>query len=149
MADPRFFENHGPFTLARICETSGITLPGGVDGARQVFDLSDLAGAGAQHLTFFSGAASLRDAFAGSGAGVCLVPQLSSEKPGRRPPAPPGMTVLEAASVSRAFAAIAALFYPAHSQPRWPQKDAISPDASIGRDVELAPGVVIGPLAEI
>ena len=144
MADPRFFKNLGPFTLARICEKSGIALPSDVDGARQVFDLADLAGAGADHLTFFSGAAALRDSFAGSQAGVCLVPQ-----GGKRPAAPAGMTVLEVASVGRAFAAIAALFYPEHSQPRWTQTQAVSPDARIGRDVELGPGVVIGAAAEI
>jgi len=148
MADPRFFENLGPFTLAQICEKSGILLPAGADGARKFFDLADLAGAGAQHVTFFSGAALLRDIFSGSGAGLCLVP--SSQKPGKpRPEAPPGMIVLETASVACAFAAIARLFYPDHSQPRWPQADAISPQARIGRDVELAPWVTIGPGAEI
>ena len=59
MADPRFFKNHGPFTLARICEKTGIALAG--DGAFEVFDLAGLAAAGPQHLTFFSGAASQRD----------------------------------------------------------------------------------------
>jgi UDP-3-O-[3-hydroxymyristoyl] glucosamine N-acyltransferase len=144
MADPRFFENLGPFTLAQICEKSGIALPPEVDGTRQVFDLADLAGAGADHLTFFSGAAALRDSFVGSQAGVCLVPQ-----GGKRPAAPAGMAVLEVASVGRTFAAVAALFYPEHSQPRWTQTQAVSPDARIGRDVELAPGVVIGAAAEI
>jgi UDP-3-O-[3-hydroxymyristoyl] glucosamine N-acyltransferase len=149
MADPRFFKNLGPFTLAQICEKSGIALPSGVDGAQRVFDLADLSGAGAGHLTFFSGAAALRDSFAGSQAGVCLVPQPSPAKPSKQFAAPAGMTVLETASVGRAFAAIAALFYPDHSQPRWMQKQAVSPEARIGRDVELAPGVVIGPGAEI
>jgi UDP-3-O-[3-hydroxymyristoyl] glucosamine N-acyltransferase len=59
------------------------------------------------------------------------------------------MTVLEVASVGRAFAAIAVLFYPDHSQPRWRQADAVSAQARIGRDVELAPGVTIGGGAEI
>jgi UDP-3-O-[3-hydroxymyristoyl] glucosamine N-acyltransferase len=149
MADPRFFENLGPFTLAQVCEKSGIALSPGADGAKQIFDLADLAGAGPRHLTFFSGAANLRDAFASSQAGVCLVPQLSSEKPGKRPAAPSSMSLLEVASVSRSFAAIAALFYPNHSQPHWPQKDRISPEARIGRNVELGVGVVIGPAAEI
>jgi UDP-3-O-[3-hydroxymyristoyl] glucosamine N-acyltransferase len=144
MADPRFFENLGPFPLAQICEKAGIALPAGADGARQVFDLADLAGAGPKHLTFFSGAATQRDAFAASQAGICLVP------PGaKRPDAPPGMTVLETASVSRSFATIAALFYPEHSQPIWQQEGAISPEARIGAGVTLAPGVVIGPHAEI
>ena len=44
MADPRFFENLGPFTLAQICEKAGIAVPAGADGAREVFDLADLAG---------------------------------------------------------------------------------------------------------
>jgi UDP-3-O-[3-hydroxymyristoyl] glucosamine N-acyltransferase len=149
MADPRFFKNLGPFTLAQICEKSGIACPQAIDGTQQVFDLADLSGAGPRHLTFFSGAAAQRDSFAGSQAGVCLVPQFSSEKSGKWPAAPAGMIVLEAASVGRAFAAIAALFYPGHSQPHWTQKEAVSPDARIGRDVELAPGVVIGPGAEI
>jgi len=148
MADPRFFENLGPFTLAQICEKTGLALPAGADGARQIFDVADLTGAEARHLTFYSGARGLRDCFTGSQAGVCLVPQ-PSEKAGKRPAAPPAMTVLEVASVGRAFAAIAALFYPNHSQPRWQQADAVSAQARIGRDVELAPGVTIGPLAEI
>ncbi|HWM62318.1 MAG TPA: UDP-3-O-(3-hydroxymyristoyl)glucosamine N-acyltransferase, partial [Rhizomicrobium sp.] len=148
MADPRFFENLGPFSLAQICEKSGTPLPAGADGARAFFDLADLAGAGPQHVTFFSGVAILRDVFAGSGAGLCLVPsQPSSAKP--RPQAPPGMIVVETASVGRAFAAIARLFYPVHSQPHWQQKQAVSPEARIGKDVELGACVVIGPGAEI
>ena len=149
MADPRFFENLGPFTLAQICEKAGIALPAGADGAGQICDVADLAGAEVRHLTFYSGTRALRDSFTGSQAGVCLVPQCSSQKSAKLPAAPPTMTVLEAPSVGRAFAAIAALFYPEHSQPRWQQADAVSADARIGRDVELAPGVTIGPLAEI
>ena len=147
MADPRFFENLGPFSLAQICEKTGIALPAGTDGAQQVFDVTDLCGADGRHLTFFSGTRALRDSFAGSQAGVCLVP--ISDKSGKRPAPPAGMTVLGVASVGRAFAAVAALFYPEHSQPRWRQAQAISPDASIGQGVELAPGVVVGPGAEI
>ena len=144
MADPRFFENRGPFALARICEAIGIGVPQGVDSGHQVFDLADLAGAGPQHLTFFSGASTRRESFAASQAGVCLVPVSA-----KMPQSPPGMIVLEVVSVSRAFASIAALFYPEHSQPRWLQQKAVSPDARIGRDVEMAIGVVIGAKAEI
>ncbi|HWU56384.1 MAG TPA: UDP-3-O-(3-hydroxymyristoyl)glucosamine N-acyltransferase, partial [Rhizomicrobium sp.] len=144
MADPRFFENRGPFALARICEEIGIAVPHQADGSLLVFDLADLAGAGPQHLTFFSGASVRKEAFAASQAGVCLVPAS-----GKALPSPAGMVVLEVASVSRAFAQLAALFYPEYSQPRWPGREAISPDARIGRDVELGPGVVIGSKAEI
>ena len=147
MADPRFFKNLGPFSLAQICEKIGIARATGSDGDQLLFDLADLGGAGPRHVTFYSGARGMRDSFTASKAGLCLVP--SSEKGGKCPSAPTGMRVLEVASVGRAFAAIAALFYPEHSQPRWPQTDAISPDAKIGRDVEIAPHVVIGPGAEI
>jgi UDP-3-O-[3-hydroxymyristoyl] glucosamine N-acyltransferase len=145
MADPRFFENLGPFTLAQICEKAGIAVPAGADAARPFFDLADLAGSDSRHLTFFSGNYAVRDAFAASRAGACLVPVK-----GKRPDAPAGMIVLETASVTHAFATVAALFYPRHSQPMWPpDAPAISPQAQIGRDVVLAPGVVVAAHAEI
>jgi UDP-3-O-[3-hydroxymyristoyl] glucosamine N-acyltransferase len=145
MADPRFFKNLGPFTLAQICEKAGIDTPSDVDSARLFFDLADLAGSDGRHLTFFSGNFALRDAFASSRAGACLV----AEK-GKRPTAPEGMIVLGASSVSHAFAAVAGMFYPAHSLAVWPKNGvAISPDAKIGPNVMLAPGVVIGAGAEV
>ena len=147
MADPRFFENRGPFTLAQICEKAGIAVPQGADGARKVFDLADLAGAGPDHLTFFTGASTLREAFAASRGGVCLVPDANTKMKRVEPPA--GMTPLEVPSVGPAYAAIARMFYPQFSQPRWEQAEAISPQAKIGKDVALAPGVVIAPGAEI
>jgi UDP-3-O-[3-hydroxymyristoyl] glucosamine N-acyltransferase len=150
MADPRFFENLGPFTLAQICEKAGIAVPQQAEAQREFFDLADLAGADSRHLTFFSGNFARRDAFAASRAGACLVAAPSSGKGGKRPDAPPGMIVLESDSVSLAFAAVAVLFYPEHSQPRWPQNGpAISPQARIGHHVTLAPGVTVGAGAEI
>ena len=44
MADPRFFENLGPFTLAQICEKIGSMLPADADGSKTISDLADLAG---------------------------------------------------------------------------------------------------------
>jgi UDP-3-O-[3-hydroxymyristoyl] glucosamine N-acyltransferase len=140
MADPRFFKNLGPFTLARICETCGIAPPAGADAHRPVSDLSGLADATPTQLTFFSGAANQRETFAASQAGVCLAPQK-----GKRLDAPPGMIVLDVASVSLAFAAVARLFYPDHSQPIWSRHS----ETPIGHDVHLAPGVVVGDKAEI
>ena len=149
MADPRFFENHGPFTLAQICEKAGIAVPASADAGLALHDLADLAGAGPQHLTFFSGAASLREAFAAARAGACFVADSASPRAGKRPPAPAGMILLDVPAIGPAFAAVAAMFYPAHSQPRWTQGEAVSPQARLGQDVELAPGVVIAPGAEI
>jgi UDP-3-O-[3-hydroxymyristoyl] glucosamine N-acyltransferase len=143
MADPRFFKNLGPFTLAQVCEKSGIALPPGADAGARIFDLAGLAGAAPSHLTFFSGAVARRAEFAASRAGFCLVPDK-----GKAHPPPDGMTLLAVASVQIAFAAVARLFYPESSQPRW-TKDAIAPDVRLGRDVEIASGVTIGAGAEI
>src|SRR4051812_45948782 len=116
MADPRFFDNLGPWTLGQICEKAGSALPAGADAQLLLHDLADLAGAGPQHLTFFSGASNLREAFTATRAGACLVPA-----GGKRPAVPAGMILLEVPSVGPAFASVAAMFYPLHSQSRWEQ----------------------------
>ncbi|HEU4550941.1 MAG TPA: UDP-3-O-(3-hydroxymyristoyl)glucosamine N-acyltransferase [Rhizomicrobium sp.] len=148
MADPRFFTNHGPFTLARICEVACLAPPAGAEGTLEIFDLADLAGADRGHLTFFSGALPLREAFAASRAGVCLAPAHRMTDP-RMPGPPPGMVVLAAPSVPHAFAAIAELFYPDSSQPTWPEAPAVSPRAKLEPGVRIGPGVTIGENAEI
>ena len=144
MADPRFYDNRGPFSLAEICAKAGIGLPPVANSAAQMFDLADLDGAAAQHLSFFSGTRQASDSFARSGAGFCLVPSN-----GDIPPAPAGMVLLPCASVNHAFAAIASLFYPGASLAAWPQANAIDPTALLGEGVVLGSGVVIGPGAEI
>ena len=147
MADPRFFKNLWPFTLAQICEKIGSAITPGADGAQAISDLADLGGAVSAHLTFFSCSRKLRDVFAASGAGVCLIPKGGTALAAKV--APSQMTLVEAPSVQAAFAAVARLLYQDYSQPVWSQAHAISPDARLGKDVQIAPGVVIGPGAEI
>jgi UDP-3-O-[3-hydroxymyristoyl] glucosamine N-acyltransferase len=144
MADPRFYDNRGPFSLAEICAKAGIALPATASGAAQIFDLANLDGAAAQHLSFFSGARQASGSFIRSGAGFCLVPDK-----GDIPPAPASMTLLPCASVNHTFVAIASLFYPAASLAVWTQTEAIDPAAILGEGLVLGPGVVIGPGAEI
>ena len=144
MADPRFYDNRGPFTLAEICQRAGAVLPPGADGSMAIEDLAGLEGAGAKHLTFYSGSRELAAAFAHSQAGVCLVPTKSaSDAPSS------GMILVPVKSVPHAFAAVAAMFYPDASQSRWTQKESISSSAKLGKDVEIGPGAVIGAGAEI
>jgi UDP-3-O-[3-hydroxymyristoyl] glucosamine N-acyltransferase len=144
MADPRFYSNRGPFSLAEVCARAGAALPVGSDGRARVEDLAGLEGAGPTHLSFFSGGRDMADAFAHSGAGYCLVP-----RKGGHGAAPSGMLLLPVDSVPHAFAAIASFFYPEASQPAWAQEESISPSARLGRNVLMGPGVVIGPGAEI
>jgi UDP-3-O-[3-hydroxymyristoyl] glucosamine N-acyltransferase len=144
MADPRFYYNRGPFTLALFCRRAGAALPAAADGAAAIEDLAGLEGAGPKHLTFYSGGRELAPAFARSNAGVCLV--ALKDVPAK---APQGTVLVPVKSVSHVFAAMAALFYPGASQAKWTQKELISPDVKLGKDVMIGPGAVIGPGAEI
>src|SRR6185503_3133129 len=111
MADPRFYINRGPFSLAQICARAGVTLPVGAHGNALIEDLAGLDGANDTHLSFFSGGREMAEAFVGSRAGYCLVPEM-----GGHGNSPAGMVLLPAASVAHAFAAVASLFYPEASQ---------------------------------
>ena len=70
MADSRFFDNAGPFDLARLAEVADAELRG--DGARQFDDVMPLDQAGQKHLSFFDNRKYL-DAFKASNAGACVV----------------------------------------------------------------------------
>jgi UDP-3-O-[3-hydroxymyristoyl] glucosamine N-acyltransferase len=142
MADPRFYDNRGPFRLAEICAKAGIAVPAAKSG--EIADLASLEGAGPGHLSFFAGGRKALDAFRRTKAGFCLVP--AAEK---KLKAPPGMTLLPCASVHHAFAAIATLFYPGAALAVWAQDKAVDPGARLGKGVVIGLGAVIGPGAEI
>lgn len=141
MADPRFYDNRGPFTLAQICSRVGIAVPAGADASDSVADLAGLEGAGPCHLTFCT--EDSEPALERCRAGWCFV-GLGTET---SPSAGPRLMVCD--SVQHAFAAAAALFYPAHALGLWDQDKSIHPSARIDENVLLAPGVVIGASAEI
>ncbi|HXC57210.1 MAG TPA: UDP-3-O-(3-hydroxymyristoyl)glucosamine N-acyltransferase [Rhizomicrobium sp.] len=146
MADPRFYDNRGPFTLAEVCRAAGAALPAEVDGGAKVHDLASLTGAGPGHLTFYAGGAfaHLTD-LAETAAGFCFVPQKTARPLQTRA----GLIAVPAASVQHAFAAAALLFYPESSLVAWTQQTAVDPTAVIGTGVLFGPGVVVGPGAEI
>ena len=142
MADPRFFDNRGPFRLADLCAKAGIDCP---DSARdaQVFDVAGLDQAGPMHLSFFEGARA-RQEFQTTKAGWCLVKAAPNNKP-----LPPSTAVLIAApSVPRAFAAIASTFYPDHEH-LLVQDEVVHRTARLGNGVQLGHGVVVGAGADI
>jgi UDP-3-O-[3-hydroxymyristoyl] glucosamine N-acyltransferase len=140
MADPRFYDNRGPFTLEQLCARLGITSAG--NDASAVRDVASLGEAGALHLSYCSGKSNAK-LLARSSAGFCLVDDSIDAT------APAGMTVLRCPSAAHAFAAAAALFYPEHDSVDSNTSDAVDKTAAIGEGVHLAPGVVIGPGAEI
>ena len=140
MADPRFYDNRGPFPLAEVCARLGVLLAG-VD-ACEVADVATIQGAGPEHLTFCSGKAAagmLND----SHAGYCFVAEDETASPNGR------TRLLPCPSVQHAFAATARMFYPQHGMEVWDQDCKVHPTARLEPDVRLAPGVVIGPGVEI
>jgi UDP-3-O-[3-hydroxymyristoyl] glucosamine N-acyltransferase len=146
MADPRFYDNRGPFTLAELCRAAGADLPEHCDAEAKIHDLASLSGAGPDHLTFYAGGAGAHAAdLAQTSAGFCFVPAKTAKPLAFRA----GLMAIPAQSVQHAFAAAARLFYPDSGLVAWAQQTAVDPSATIGANVLLSPGVVIGPGAEI
>jgi UDP-3-O-[3-hydroxymyristoyl] glucosamine N-acyltransferase len=143
MADLRFYDNRGPFSLGEVCAAIGEAVPPGRETAI-VRDLASLEGAGPEHLAFCVGGKKALAALKESKAGYCLVPAgVSPENAGE------GTVLVVVAAPLSAFAVAARLFYPEHEAPLWSQQTAVDPSAIIGEGVQLVPGVVIGPGVEI
>ena len=143
MADPRFYDNRGPFRLSQICQAVGMPVPEGADANGLMHDVAGLAQAGSAHLSFFDGGRRSKAEFLATKAGWCLVPRRAD---GERPK---DTVLIPAGSVSRAFAVIAAQFYPEHEIEIRTQEQPVHPTARIGEGVVLAPGAIVGPGAEI
>src|SRR5688572_22784322 len=103
MAEPRFFDNRGPFKLAELCARAGLDCPKGSSDAL-VHDVAGLDQAGSAHLSFFDGARA-RHEFQSTKAGWCLVKNTTNTQP-----APPSTVLIPAPSVGNAFASIASAF---------------------------------------
>jgi UDP-3-O-[3-hydroxymyristoyl] glucosamine N-acyltransferase len=143
MADPRFFDNQGPFSLAELSAHIGATPDADADPRALVSDVATLEGAGPGQLAFCSSKAVART-LQHSQAGFCIV-----DKEAAGASKPTGMTLLMSGGALQAFAAAASLFYPAHDSSGWAQSESVHPTAKLGTNVSLAPGVVIGAGAEI
>ena len=141
MADPRFYDNRGPFTLAELCAGAKLPVPDGVDAKARIFDVAGLTHAGPPHLSFFDTARAKGD-FLLTKAGWCLIGKAET-------PPSSGTVLIQTPSVPHAFAAVARLFYPENELDIRAQATAIHPSAQVGENVILAPGVVVGPDAEI
>jgi UDP-3-O-[3-hydroxymyristoyl] glucosamine N-acyltransferase len=143
VADPRFYDNRGPFTLAEVCAKIGVTVPDGSDGAARIMDVASLSGAVGAHLTFFIGDKVNAD-FSQTAAGFCLVSAKAKDLKG------PDHTMLIAVpSVQHAFVAVCELFYPDCHRFAGPFNQGVDPTAIIGKNVRLGAGVVVGPGAEV
>jgi UDP-3-O-[3-hydroxymyristoyl] glucosamine N-acyltransferase len=140
MADPRFYDNRGPFRLPEICRLAQID-GGWPSEADSVHDIAALDCAGPLHLTFCD-----RRHVTGpilTNAGWCIT------GPGGREQGTARTVFLRAKSAQSSFAAVARMFYPDYESGFAPQDAPVHRSAKIGAGVMLSPGVVIGPNAEI
>jgi UDP-3-O-[3-hydroxymyristoyl] glucosamine N-acyltransferase len=143
MADPRFFEVAGPFTVAEIAVRTGATVAGARAPDRPLRDVAPLQNATADQLTFFDNRKYL-DAFRQSHAGAVLVhPSLAAE-------ARADLCLLVTERPYRAYAVAAQAFYPEPPPAAWRSPSAIvDASAKIGEGCRIEPYAVIGAGAEI
>jgi UDP-3-O-[3-hydroxymyristoyl] glucosamine N-acyltransferase len=145
MPDPRFFDNAGPFTLARIAEAGGAEISSDCDPERRFSDIVPLDVAGADEVSFLDNPKYIPQ-FKKSAAGACIVAPKNARH------APAGMVMLISPTPYHAFARVASLFYPVaaadgrvHPSARIDATAKVDPSADIDTGVVVEAGAEIGP----
>lgn len=145
MADPRFFKNNGPTSLAELAVVAGAKIYGDADPSLLVKDVAPLDQANISDLSFFDNV-KYKEALKQSKAGVCILHESAIKH------APAGMALLVSASPYKGYAKIAQFFYPDN----FPDSGAeISPfahidgSASIGAECRIEAGAIIQEGAKI
>ena len=137
MADPRFFDRAGPFTLEALAALSGARLLHRQDGARPFRDVGPLETAGPEEVSFLENRKYLAT-FVQSRAGAAFVDERVAER------APSGMALLVSDEPYRAYALAAQAFYPARPMvPRRAPSAVIDPTAIVPEDCDVGPNAVI------
>ncbi len=143
MADPRFFQVAGPFSVGRLTEIAGARVAPGTDLDRVMEDVASLEEAGPAHVSFLDNRL-YAAAFAATRAGACVV------KPEMAARAPAGLALLLTEDPYRAYARIAQAFHPvAPPEPAVATAATVDPTARLGEGCRVEPGAVIGARAEI
>lgn len=143
MADPRFFDNRGPFPLEELAEKIGARLGRDADPAMLISDVAPIESASAGTMTYIDGGKG--DLLAQCKASACIVHPRMEEMP-----AAPGLALLLAKEPRRAFALAAQAFYPRATASAGIAASArIDPSAMLDSSVEVGEHALIGPKAEI
>jgi UDP-3-O-[3-hydroxymyristoyl] glucosamine N-acyltransferase len=137
MADPRFFDRAGPFTLDVLAALTGARLLRPQDGPRLFRDVSPLESAGPEDVSFLENRKYV-EAFVRSRAGAAFVDKRSIDQ------APNGMSLLVSSVPYKAYALAAQAFYPVgRIIPRRAASALISPAAIVPEDCDIGPNTVI------
>ena len=147
MADQRFFTRSKPFTLAKLVEIGQCQLhtpvPSEVSEGTEFVGVAPLEQANKDQITVLHNKKYLKDLLISKAGVVILHPSNVSH-------ATQNITILLSESPYRAFALIAAAFYPdAFSVAMNSYDQPIHPSAKLGANCQIEPGVVIGANAEI
>lgn len=143
MADQRFFENTGPFTLGQLAELTGAVLSDPAAAGKSVVDLAPLQEAGADHVSFLDNKKYL-DVFKNAKAGACFA------RADHAVVAPAGMVCLVSANPYKSYALAAQAFYPQAPATAFRAPSAVvDPTAVVGDHSYLDHGVVIGKNVKI
>lgn len=137
MADPRYFERAGPFSLGDLAARIGVKLSDPAQAARVVTDVAPLDQAGPEQLAFLDNP-KYADAFAVTKAGACILHEKHTGL------APAAVALLISGNPYLSYARAAQLFYPLPKA-----APGIHPTAVVDSASSLGPEVSIGPFAVI
>jgi len=137
VADERFYQNTGPYTVQDLAALCGATLGPEVNPNQVITDVAPLHKATAGHISCLHNAKYI-DQFKETKASACLVSIDYAHY------APKGVTVLLSPQPYRAYGQVAALFYP--SQKR---AGGVSPQAAVHSTAKIGKNCYIGPFAVI
>ena len=137
MADPRFFENRGPFTLGDLAGIAGDEAEVQGDTGASVSDVAPLDQAGPGDISFLDNRKYV-GAFEESDAAACIVAPEFADR------APEGMSLIVTGRPYRAYARVARAFYPGPDAGAGVHAAAhVDADAQIGADVTVSAGAVV------
>ncbi len=143
MADPRYFERAGPFSLGDLAARIGAKLSDPAQAARVVTDVAPLDQAGPEQLAFLDNP-KYAEAFAATRAGACILHEKHAGL------APASVALLLSGNPYLSYARAAQLFYPLPKAAGGVHPTAvIDSGARLGKDVSIGPFVVIEAGAEI
>jgi UDP-3-O-[3-hydroxymyristoyl] glucosamine N-acyltransferase len=150
MADPRFFEREGPFSLSELASRIEATVHEGSDGAISIVDVAPLDSAGANEIAFLDNPKYV-SAFETTKASACIVGRKFIDR------APSGIALLVSDQPYRSYALAAQCFYPKSCRPLGTFGHTaglnagahVHPTAKIGDGVTIEPGAVVSAECEI
>jgi UDP-3-O-[3-hydroxymyristoyl] glucosamine N-acyltransferase len=143
MADPRFFERAGPFTLGDLAQRCGARLADASQAGLLVSDVAPLDQAGPGQLAFLDNP-KYAESFAATRAGACILHEKHAGL------APAGVSLLFSAKPYLSYARAAQVFYPPSRPAAGVHVSAIiDPTAKLGAGTTVAAGTVIEAGVEI